>query len=160
MNHPTSPKPPLPPKQPTTKEMPGCPPWVADLKVAVDDLRASNATELRALGDRVESLEKRQEDSEQRAKSHSDRAREAAARDSQADMKQDQTIAAVVTDVATLKTDVAGLKRSQAAQTEMLTAIHEAVIGVVTNPKARFVGRFVFILAAGYAAAKGIKVLP
>jgi hypothetical protein len=42
----------------------------------------------------------------------------------------------------------------------MLTAIHGAVIGVVTNPKARFVGRLVFILAAGYAAAKGIKVLP
>jgi hypothetical protein len=62
------------------------------------------------------------------------------------DLGQDAAIGSLVTDVAELKHDIGLIKT--------------AVTGVLTNPKVLAAMRILFLLLAGYAATKGIRLLP
>lgn len=92
----------------------------------------------------------------ERLNSNSQRARAT----SQVDLTHDAAIAKIVTEVDGLKASQADLTKTQAAQTALITAVHDSVTGFFNNKKVQFVGKLLFGLAMTYAAAKGIRVLP
>lgn len=54
--------------------------------------------------------------------------------------------------------ELAEVKADVSAAREASEATKRAVVGVLSNPKVRFVGQVLFVLAAGYAALKGVKL--
>jgi predicted RNase H-like nuclease (RuvC/YqgF family) len=111
------------------------------VKIAVEDGKENNK--------RITTLEVRFDEADRRADQSSVRAKSVTENDS----KQDAAIATLVTDVASLKTEVGELKKT-------LGEVKSLVTGFFEDPRVRFVGKLIFVLATGYAAARGIKVLP
>jgi hypothetical protein len=113
-----------------------------NVKILADDKRVAN--------DRLSRLETwRDNEVNSRLNTNSERAKSV----TENDAKQDAAIGTLVADVATLKTDVAELKKT-------LGDVKKLVTGFFEDPRVRFVGKLIFVLATGYAAARGIKVLP
>lgn len=99
----------------------------------------------------------------ERLKHNSERARGA----SEVDSKHDSNFATVFERLdkqdATLASQNVAIAENTKTTEETaanVVAVKDAVVGVVKNPKVRFVGRVLFGLAMLYAAGKGIKVLP
>ncbi len=148
-------KPPMP-KQPTTVALEKPPAWA----IAIAEAQAAGFAEIRAdislvsndLGivkDRVVILEKWKVEADGRAERFSGGARQL----SQTDSKHDAELA----DEKVAREVLAG--RVEAIESKV-GDIHSTVVGVVKNPQVRAIARLLFTLAMGYAAAKGIKVLP
>lgn len=101
------------------------------------------------LDERVSKLEGRTDTASVRVRAESD-----------VNLKQDSVIATLLTrlDVVEANQETAAKERAETAA--KVAAIHDSVVGVIKNPKVKFVGRVLFGIAMAYAAAKGIKVLP
>ncbi|HVG83521.1 MAG TPA: hypothetical protein VM820_03350 [Vicinamibacterales bacterium] len=159
-----------PPAKATVRDLEIPPAWAIAMSEKMESgfrgLRADVsmvANDVGLLRDRVVVLERAKLESDERASKNSHRVQLT----SENDMAQDAKIATLFTDVAGLKTDMAAVKENQvtAAQERAETAamvkeIKDSVTGFFKNPKVKFVGQLLFVLATGYAAARGIKVLP
>lgn len=169
-------KPPMA-EQPATVQLPAVPPWAIELTTSVKSgFAAVNGrldtmeTNQEIQGDTVRDLAKRMTSQEERVNAFDARASLNSIKVrsvSESDVAQEAKIADVMvwrekveTRFDTVDTKLGGLESSQAKQTEMITTVHSTVTGVINDPKVRAVAKVVWVLVMGYAAAKGLKVLP
>ena len=121
------------------------PPWV---KTIIDGQTAIQAEvygmkeQLRLQNGRVTSLE----ESNARHSGGVDQLKSELKQNSKADQGQDAAIADIVVKVGAMEAQV--------------QTVHKVVTGLAQNPTVLWAGRLFVLLLAGYAANKGIKVLP
>lgn len=144
-------KPPMPP-QPTTTKLPRVEVPISVLDAIIAELRAirsETGAELVAIRSELAELQAR-------GSKHSEGVRAL----SQTDAKHEAQFAAVMVELGALKRTQAQQGAELAEQTKNIEEIKGAVVGFLTSPKVRAVGRVAFSAAMAYAAARGLKVLP
>lgn len=124
----------------------------AEMRKGFAEVTADNQvtrSEITVVKDEVRALQKWRVEQDERASRNSGGTRQLSENDS----KQDAVIATLVTTVAGLVTTVTELKGT-------ITEVHKTVVGVINNPKVRFVGKVLFAAAVAYSGLHGLKVLP
>lgn len=141
----------------------------SDVDMLISDGRKTNQ--------RLTRVEERLDDFDGRLMRNSSRVKEPSQHDlaAAAELANERTarealateVAFVKTEVSSVKTEVSEVKEVNQQQSAKLASIENsvedvkgAVIGVIRDPKVKAFAKFVFTLAMGYAAARGIKVLP
>lgn len=139
------------------------PAWAIALSEKVNDgfraVRADVAlvaNDVTILRDRVVVIERWKLDVEDRQAKHSG----GLTRESQVNEEQNAVIAKVLNRIEAIEANQETAAKERADTAAKVDAIYDSVVGVIKNPKVKFVGRVLFGIAMAYAAAKGIKVLP
>jgi len=127
----------------------------ADIQLVSSELKiVQGRTKL--VEDRLEHLEKASDSTKTHAKANTEN-----------DLKQDAAIASVIVRLDAVEQNQKDAAQERAATAKNVQDIRNAVVKTATglaaffdHPKVNLVGKAIFVLAAGYLAGKGIKVLP
>lgn len=165
-------KPPMPP-QPPTIQMPKVMVPQTTLDAVLAEVRASrveNADKFGEIATRFSQIDEWRNEVDGWRKTNSLNAKAPSQHDLETARQLAEEIAArkaLSTDLGNARLELAQVKAETKTQTDLLRTadatnarIEAALTGFFKNPKVRAVGQIIFTLATGYAAAKGLHVLP